>query len=165
MQSGIGAELTRKLLSEGWKVAAFDIPAQRALAQKLADELGENFTFLQCDISRYDEQAHAFSAVFQKWGRLDALCANAGIIDRSSIYILKWRHKTEYNQIKALCLPLLISPQVASGTRLIMHGCLPQSHDLRRATGCPLYATECHTWRHHCCNLQYGSSAPSRILP
>ncbi|OAP60017.1 hypothetical protein AYL99_05019 [Fonsecaea erecta] len=93
--SGIGAELTRKLISEGWRVAALDIPSQSHLAQKLSDELGDKFMFCQGDISRYQEQASAFSTVFQKWGRLDALCANAGIIDRSSIYILKWRGKTE----------------------------------------------------------------------
>ncbi|OAL19026.1 hypothetical protein AYO22_10355 [Fonsecaea multimorphosa] len=93
--SGIGAELTRKLIREGWRVAALDIASQGHLAQNLLDELGENFMFCQCDISHYNEQASAFSAVFRKCGRIDALCANAGIIDRSSIYILKWRGKTE----------------------------------------------------------------------
>lgn len=34
-----------------------------------------------------------FKAVYNTWGHIDALCANAGIVDKSSIYILNWRGK------------------------------------------------------------------------
>lgn len=47
--------------------------------------------FIQCDVTRYNEQAAGFSSVLRKWGRVDAYCANAGIIDRGSLYVLKYR--------------------------------------------------------------------------
>jgi NADP-dependent 3-hydroxy acid dehydrogenase YdfG len=94
-QSGIGAELTRTLVKKGWKVAAFDIAAQVSLGQQLFEELGESFVFLQCDITSYSEQATALSNTVKKWGRIDVFCANAGIIDRSSIYMLKHRGESE----------------------------------------------------------------------
>lgn len=34
-----------------------------------------------------------FSAVWKAYGRIDVLCANAGIVDKSSVYILNWRSK------------------------------------------------------------------------
>jgi NAD(P)-dependent dehydrogenase (short-subunit alcohol dehydrogenase family) len=36
-------------------------------------------------------QASMFQAVYEKYGRLDALCANAGIVDKSSIFIFEHR--------------------------------------------------------------------------
>lgn len=39
-------------------------------------------------MSSYDSQASAFLQVYKKWGHIDALLANAGIVDRSSVYIL-----------------------------------------------------------------------------
>lgn len=50
--------------------------------------LGPNAAFFHADVSSYASQASAFLAVFKKWQRIDALLANAGIVDRSSIYIL-----------------------------------------------------------------------------
>ncbi|KAJ5184278.1 hypothetical protein N7492_001894 [Penicillium capsulatum] len=38
-------------------------------------------------------QTDAFREAFRRWGRIDALCANAGIVHRSSIYIYNWRGK------------------------------------------------------------------------
>ncbi|KIW91782.1 uncharacterized protein Z519_07752 [Cladophialophora bantiana CBS 173.52] len=122
-----------------WRVAALDIASQSALAQKLADELGQNFMFCQCDISHCHEQASAFSAAFRKWGRIDALCADAGIIDRT---------------------PFTFSSGDTSRTRPVMHGCLLESHNLRRPTCCLFYATESCARREHYCNVQYGPVHP-----
>lgn len=43
-------------------------------------------------MSSYDSQASAFLQVHKKWGHIDALLANAGIVDRSSVYILAHRN-------------------------------------------------------------------------
>lgn len=58
-------------------------------------ELGENSTFICTDIAIYASQAQMFTTVFNTWGRIDALLANAGVTDRSSIYILDHRNKDE----------------------------------------------------------------------
>lgn len=85
--SGMGEALSRDLVSRGWQVAMADIQAN----EELSKELGENAAFFRCDVADYDSQAQTFQAVWDKYGRLDALCANAGIVDRSSIYILNHR--------------------------------------------------------------------------
>jgi NAD(P)-dependent dehydrogenase (short-subunit alcohol dehydrogenase family) len=69
----------------------FPIPSVNPVNKSLATTLGPNAAFFYADISSYDSQAKAFLAVYQKWSRIDALLANAGIVDRSSLYIL--RHK------------------------------------------------------------------------
>jgi hypothetical protein len=92
-QSGLGTAIARGLLEEGWIVAGFDI--QESSQHELGKEYGDSFAYYNADVSDYDSQAVAFSKVFEKHGRLDALCASAGIIDRSSIYISSHRGKTE----------------------------------------------------------------------
>lgn len=51
--------------------------------------------FVPCDVSKYSELASGFSEVFTRWGRIDAFCANAGIIDKSSVYIFAHQGKKE----------------------------------------------------------------------
>jgi NAD(P)-dependent dehydrogenase (short-subunit alcohol dehydrogenase family) len=55
--------------------------------ERLADDLGENASFFHCNVADYTSQAGMFQAVWEQYGRIDALCANAGIVDKSSIYI------------------------------------------------------------------------------
>lgn len=43
---------------------------------------------MQCDVTSYDSQAHLFKTAWGKWHRLDALIANAGIVDQASHYNL-----------------------------------------------------------------------------
>jgi NAD(P)-dependent dehydrogenase (short-subunit alcohol dehydrogenase family) len=92
--SGIGEELSRGLVGKGWKVAGLDLAAQSSAADELSKELGEAFLFSPCDVSKYDELASAFSKTFEKWGRIDAFCSNAGFVDKSSVYLLNSRGST-----------------------------------------------------------------------
>lgn len=59
----------------------------------MAADLGVNACFFQADVTSYDSQARVFSAVWGAWGRIDVLCANAGIVDKSSIYMLDRRDR------------------------------------------------------------------------
>lgn len=93
LKSGIGKALATHLITNGWLVACCDI--QQEAGSAVVAQLGENATFFQLDVTDYDAQARTFSQVWEKWGRLDALLANAGHSDRSSIYILDRRGKTE----------------------------------------------------------------------
>jgi NAD(P)-dependent dehydrogenase (short-subunit alcohol dehydrogenase family) len=85
----MGEGLARDLISKGWLVACVDV--QEEAGNALATELGSNAHFIKCDIADYDDQARMYTEVWKRWGRLDALLANAGIVDRSSIYILNHR--------------------------------------------------------------------------
>ncbi|KAK7902582.1 hypothetical protein LTR67_002228 [Exophiala xenobiotica] len=93
--SGIGDALTRTLIGSGWDVVALDLPSQSHVAQQLAEEHGDPFEFMACDVSQYQELAQCFSTTFEKKGRLDAFCSNAGFEDQSSVYLLANRGKSE----------------------------------------------------------------------
>ncbi|KAK0718664.1 hypothetical protein B0T26DRAFT_831226 [Lasiosphaeria miniovina] len=84
--SGIGKALSTKLASRGWRVGLVDINAEAG--KQLETELGPNAFFAKADVASYEAQVAAFSAIFTHWGRLDAVCANAGITDRSSLYMV-----------------------------------------------------------------------------
>ncbi|KAF2823572.1 NAD(P)-binding protein [Ophiobolus disseminans] len=87
--SGIGQGIARKLVESGWIVAVADVKENK----EFAEELGDAATYYKCDVADYDSQAETFQKVFDKHGRIDALCANAGIVDkRFSIYIFEHRN-------------------------------------------------------------------------
>lgn len=68
---------------------------QQEVGSAVVTELGTNAAFFQLDVCDYDDQAKVFSQVWEKWGQIDALLANAGHSDRGSIYIFNHRGKTE----------------------------------------------------------------------
>lgn len=76
--SGMGMGIVSRLVEKGWKVAIADIKPNA----KFAEQLGEASTFHKCDVADYDSQAEMFQQVWDKHGRIDALCANAGIVDK-----------------------------------------------------------------------------------
>ncbi|KAL4771226.1 hypothetical protein BDW60DRAFT_208191 [Aspergillus nidulans var. acristatus] len=91
--SGIGADLARDLAARGWKIAC--IGRHREPGQALLQSIpGDNARFFPADVSKYDEYANVFRQVRKLWGRIDALCANAGIVDTSSVYIYDWKNKS-----------------------------------------------------------------------
>ena len=86
----MGEALATHLINKGWLVACLDL--QRGPGEALASSLGPNAHFHEANVADYHSQAKVFQAVFDTWGRIDALLANAGIVDRSSIYILNHRN-------------------------------------------------------------------------
>ncbi|KAE8149639.1 hypothetical protein BDV25DRAFT_155974 [Aspergillus avenaceus] len=84
--SGIGADLVKDLHARGWRVACMGRRTQLGLDS--IKGLDENVRFFQGDVSDYQSQATIFKKVFKLWGRIDALCANAGVGDQSSLYNL-----------------------------------------------------------------------------
>jgi NAD(P)-dependent dehydrogenase (short-subunit alcohol dehydrogenase family) len=98
----MGEALATHFVSKGWRVACVDI--QRGPGEALAASLGPNAHFWETNVADYDSQARMFQDVFEKWGRVDALLANAGIVDKSSIYILNHRGNETYVDPCRLCL-------------------------------------------------------------
>ncbi len=64
-----------------------------AEGSRLESELGEHTKFFQADLASYSSQAAMFQAVWDRWNRIDALLANAGIVDRFSLYMLDRRNQ------------------------------------------------------------------------
>ncbi|KAL4963156.1 NAD(P)-binding protein [Aspergillus stella-maris] len=89
--SGMGAALAAHLVQNNYLVALADI--NTTTGQALASSLGSNATFYEMDVTSYESQVSIFSAVWEKYGRIDAFLAHAGYSDRSSIYLLRERGK------------------------------------------------------------------------
>lgn len=58
-----------------------------------AAQLGSKASFHQANVASYESLGAAFLSVWDKYGRLDAVVANAGVADRTSLYILRERHR------------------------------------------------------------------------
>ncbi|KAF9637282.1 putative 15-hydroxyprostaglandin dehydrogenase protein [Lasiodiplodia theobromae] len=91
--SGIGIDIAKDLVSRGYKVAV--VGRRAAAGEQIAASLGspDQACFFPADVSSYASQAAMFRSVWARWGRIDALCANAGIVDQSSAYLLDWRQR------------------------------------------------------------------------
>ncbi|KAJ4370739.1 hypothetical protein N0V83_005260 [Neocucurbitaria cava] len=85
--SGIGSWLAAHLHARGYRVALCG--RREKEGQEVAssiDASGKSAMFVQCDVKSYESQANFFKTVWQTWGRLDVLIANAGCIDQGSVY-------------------------------------------------------------------------------
>lgn len=76
--SGLGAAFARLVVDEGGSIVIADIGADRAKA--LAAELGKNAHAIACDVTKEPQVAKAIDAAIKKFGRLDGVFANAGIV-------------------------------------------------------------------------------------
>jgi NAD(P)-dependent dehydrogenase (short-subunit alcohol dehydrogenase family) len=78
--SGIGAATARKLAGAGWRVAITGrTPDELEQVQERLEEQGHEIAAFVADVQ--DEQAmkEAYSQLLDRWGRLDAVFANAGV--------------------------------------------------------------------------------------
>jgi 3-oxoacyl-[acyl-carrier protein] reductase len=78
---GIGAEIARRLASEGMTVTVLDIDADRAreTAEKISGETGTPTYSFRCDVSDRAEVRSAFENAAEAMGGLDTYVGNAGI--------------------------------------------------------------------------------------
>ncbi|MFD1173448.1 SDR family oxidoreductase [Oceanobacillus picturae] len=78
--SGIGRASALQLARSGAKVALFDLKEENAtkVQQEIEKEGGEAIV-CETDVSKPEEMEASFQKVSSKWGRLDAVFANAGI--------------------------------------------------------------------------------------
>lgn len=78
--SGIGRASALQLARAGAKVALFDLKEENAtkVQQEIEKEGGEAIV-CETDVSKPEEMEASFQKVSSKWGRLDAVFANAGI--------------------------------------------------------------------------------------
>ena len=75
--TGIGAETARQAVARGWRVALGARSEDKL--EELAGELGEdNALAHRCDVTEWPEQEAFVAAALDRFGRLDAVFANAG---------------------------------------------------------------------------------------
>lgn len=98
--SGIGAATAKAAIDEGWQVALAARSADKLKA--LAVELGEQHT--QCvtvDVTDYADQEAMVAAVLERFGRIDAVFANAGMGGKpggfSSAPVQSWESMVSVN--------------------------------------------------------------------
>ncbi|ARP94535.1 SDR family NAD(P)-dependent oxidoreductase [Bordetella genomosp. 13] len=75
---GIGAACVRRLAQDGASVSIWDVDAARG--QALAAELGERAQFVRCDVSSKASVDAALADTLARFGRVDQLVNNAGIV-------------------------------------------------------------------------------------
>jgi 3alpha(or 20beta)-hydroxysteroid dehydrogenase len=75
---GMGTEHARMFVAEGAKVLLTDIDAESG--QAIADELGESSAFLAHDVAKIDDWRKAVVAAEEKFGLVNVLVNNAGIM-------------------------------------------------------------------------------------
>jgi len=78
--SGIGAAAVSLFHENGAKVVIADVQDQ--LGQAIADKLGDDVTFVHCDVSNEDDIINLVDTTVAKYGGLDIMYNNAGIVDR-----------------------------------------------------------------------------------
>lgn len=76
--SGIGAATARRFIEEGAKVLLADIGDEAG--QTLAQDLGDNAKFVHVDVRREDDIASAIDIAVSKFGALDCMINNAGVV-------------------------------------------------------------------------------------
>lgn len=81
--NGIGEACARKLVSRGWKVSLCDMNDDAVNA--LAKDLGENSIACRADVRNLAELEQAMKLTNDKFGRIDAVIANAGIAHISPV--------------------------------------------------------------------------------
>ncbi|KAI3395365.1 hypothetical protein diail_1421 [Diaporthe ilicicola] len=79
--SGIGLALTNHLATKKWHVFILDIQAP------ISPPPAESTTFLQTDVSDWDQLASSFQTAHARFSRLDFVALNAGIDDRDDIFV------------------------------------------------------------------------------
>lgn len=113
--SGIGQATARVLVENGAKVV---LGARRAdRLQALAAELGENAAWRHADVTRLTDMQALAALAKEKFGRVDALFANAGIMPGSNMSECKvddWRRMVEINIMGVLNSMAAVLPEFAA---------------------------------------------------
>jgi NAD(P)-dependent dehydrogenase (short-subunit alcohol dehydrogenase family) len=94
---GIGRAIARKLIDDGWRVGAVDLSAQE-LARSFSGR--RNVALIAADVSVQADVERAIATAVRRFGRLDGLVSNAGIMIRKPVGKLaldEWRRVLDTN--------------------------------------------------------------------
>lgn len=103
--NGIGRAVCRHLLGSGWRVGIVDLPDSRLARQFPAR--ARNLVLIEGDVREEETAARAVGAVVARFGRLDGLVSNAGIMIRKPLRALtpaEWHRVIDTNLTAAFLL-------------------------------------------------------------
>lgn len=110
--SGIGEETAKVLAKNGAKVV---LSARREdRLKKLVNEIGENAVYLKSDVSNVEDMKALVTLAKEKFGKVDALFANAGIMPGGNMSELKlqdWVNMVNVNIVGVLNSMAAVLPE------------------------------------------------------
>ena len=116
--SGIGEETARVLAKEGAKLV---LGARREdRLQKLAKEIGENAVYLKTDVTSLEDMEKLTALAKEKFGKIDVLFANAGIMpgsNMSQLMVRDWMAMVDINIKGVLNAMAAVLPEFTSQKR------------------------------------------------
>jgi meso-butanediol dehydrogenase/(S,S)-butanediol dehydrogenase/diacetyl reductase len=121
--SGIGAATARRLAGDGAKLVLADVDG--AGVEKLAAELGQ--VAVKADVTRDADIERMLEEPYRRWGRLDVLFNNAGVIR-----VQPMLHVTgeEWDRVMSVNLRAVFFVLQATAKRMLQQAPMPES-DLR----------------------------------
>jgi 3-oxoacyl-[acyl-carrier protein] reductase len=114
--SGMGRAMVGEFVARGANVAALDINLKNAVAT--VDGLAEpSMAYaLQADVSDQHSAQKAVNAVIERWGRVDLLCNNAGILDGHAtaheVSVEEWNRVLAVNLTGPFLMARAVIPQM-----------------------------------------------------
>ena len=96
--NGIGRAIVRRLLATGWRVGVVDLP-DSGLRRHFSAR-ARNIVLVEGDVREQETAATAVAALVERFGRLDGLVSNAGIMIRKPLRRLttgEWRRVIDTN--------------------------------------------------------------------
>jgi NAD(P)-dependent dehydrogenase (short-subunit alcohol dehydrogenase family) len=95
---GIGRAIARRLLDDGWRVGAVDLAGEEFKRAYAA--YARRTVLIEGDVAEEQTARDTVNAVTEKFGRLDALVSNAGIMVRKplrNLSLAEWRKVIDTN--------------------------------------------------------------------
>lgn len=114
---GIGEACVRRFVAEGASVVIADIDA--AAGRALADSLGPRAAFVAGDVADKAFAAAAVQAAVERFGRLDVLLANAGIVHAAPFLELE---EADFDRVLAVNLKSYFLFGQAAARRMVEQG-------------------------------------------
>jgi len=114
---GMGAAHAAALVAEGARVVIADVLEDEG--QRTVDDLGDAAAFVALDVTDPDQWDRAVATTMNRFGRLDALVNNAGIVRMGALRgssIADWHRVLDVNLTGAyLGMRAVIDPMIATG--------------------------------------------------
>jgi NAD(P)-dependent dehydrogenase (short-subunit alcohol dehydrogenase family) len=108
--SGIGFAIVRFFAQHSTKIAILDISltSPSSILSSLKTEFpSTTFIFKKCDISNWDEQAAVFEEVYKEYGRIDVVCANAGVSEITKFLAMEGEEGPQKPNLRTLDINLI----------------------------------------------------------
>lgn len=114
---GIGRATALRFAQEGARVAVADVELQ--VASEVAHEIGEQGLALEMDVSRRESVEGAIEQIVARWGRLDVLVNNAGILRDAQLLKMS---EEDFDAVIQVNLKAVFACSQAAARRMVEQG-------------------------------------------